>query len=169
MRVPVIRHGDPTTTGGKVVAFDGTIHDNSKVIARHGNQATCGDCKGLWNIVGMSEGGRVVAIQGDSVLCPCGNNRVIAGPDVGCFLDIETTAPSTTESSATRFHSGIVPYDEQFTLHDAIGRILRDTYYTLRLPSGSLVRGVTDQMGRTERHATEGAQRVRVYLGHREA
>lgn len=173
MRIPVVRHGDPTTTGGKVVAFDGTIRDNSKVIARHGNQATCGNCKGLWNIVGtgegMSEGGRVAVIQGNKVLCPCGKNRVIAGPDVGCFLHIETKAANTAAGSAARAFSETGQYDEQFTLHDAIGRTLRDTYYTLRLPSGSVVHGVTDHMGRTGRHATEGAQRLRVYLGHREA
>ncbi|MBB5511303.1 hypothetical protein HDG35_007605, partial [Paraburkholderia sp. JPY681] len=48
------------------------------------------------------------------------------------------------------------------------GRIMRDTYYTVRLPSGSLVHGITDGLGRTERYKTNGAQSIYVYLGHRE-
>ncbi|SDQ93880.1 hypothetical protein SAMN05445850_2191 [Paraburkholderia tuberum] len=59
-------------------------------------------------------------------------------------------------------------HDEQFTLHDANGRPLASTYYTVRLLSGALHRGTTDSQGRTERYETEGAQSMHIYLGHRE-
>jgi hypothetical protein len=59
-------------------------------------------------------------------------------------------------------------YDERFTLRDRGGRVLCDTYYTVRLPSGKLIHGVTDSLGRTERYATDEAQRLTLYLGHRE-
>lgn len=175
MRLPVVRHGDPTTTGGKVVAFDGTIHDNGKVIARNGNQATCGNCKGLWNIVGtgegMSEGGRVVVIQGDCILCPCRKNHVIAGADVGCFVHkpVENgrTMPSAIADGAEGSSSG-QQYDEQFRLYDGAGNPLTNTYYTIRDSASALIHGVTDSMGLTDRHVSNGAKRVAVYLGHRE-
>jgi uncharacterized protein (DUF2345 family) len=59
-------------------------------------------------------------------------------------------------------------YDEQFTLVDAKGTPLADTYYTVRHPSGTLTHGTTDSLGRTQRYETDGAQRIAVYVGHRE-
>ncbi|NUX52813.1 hypothetical protein [Paraburkholderia youngii] len=60
-------------------------------------------------------------------------------------------------------------FDEQFTLRDPNGRALSDTLYTVRFPSGELKHGVTDHAGRTQRHKTDGAQAVRIYLGHRQS
>lgn len=106
MRVPIVRHGDETTTRGKVVALTATIHDDGRKIALHGDQATCGNCKGLWNIVGTGKGvgekGRVAVINGNHVLCPCGKNRVIAGADAGMFIHIDTGTglPSTNTAGA---------------------------------------------------------------------
>lgn len=104
MRVPIVRHGDPTTTGGNVVAYSSTMHDDGKKIALYGDQATCGTCKGLWSVVGTGEGvseqGRVVVIDGDHVLCLCGKNRVIAGHDASCFLHVEHGGSDTATASA---------------------------------------------------------------------
>ncbi|MGF6380654.1 hypothetical protein [Paraburkholderia atlantica] len=69
---------------------------------------------------------------------------------------------ATALTSKDRIH------DEQYTLKDGDGRVMRDTYYTVRLPSGSLVHGVTDGLGRTKRYKTNGVQSVYVYLGHKE-
>ncbi|MBC8740028.1 hypothetical protein F6X40_25335 [Paraburkholderia sp. UCT31] len=59
-------------------------------------------------------------------------------------------------------------HDEQYTLKDSDGHVMPDTYYTVRLPSGSLVHGVTDGLERTKRYETNGAQSIHIYLGHRE-
>ncbi|MGF6964376.1 hypothetical protein OKW43_001381 [Paraburkholderia sp. WC7.3g] len=59
-------------------------------------------------------------------------------------------------------------FDEEFTLRDANGSPLADTYYTIEW-RGFLTRGVTDSIGRTQRHKTDGAQAVRIYFGHRES
>ncbi|ADG19488.1 hypothetical protein BC1002_5563 [Paraburkholderia atlantica] len=77
-----------------------------------------------------------------------------------CNCRRRKAAPALTSSDWT--------HDEQYTLKDGDGRIMRDTYYTVRLPSGSLVHGVTDGLGRTKRYKTNGAQSIYVYLGHRE-
>ncbi|WP_322045666.1 PAAR domain-containing protein [Paraburkholderia sp. J67] len=176
MRIPVVRFGDPTTTGGKVFALKAKIHDDGKKIALHGEKATCGNCPGTWPIVGtakhMCNGGVPVVLQGDRVLCPCGKNRVIAGEDVSCFyhrredeahtitFDI---APYSSEHSA----SDADQFDEQFVLHGGDGRALIDTYYTLCLSDGSLIHGSTDASGHTARHPTRDARTIAVYLGHR--
>jgi uncharacterized Zn-binding protein involved in type VI secretion len=167
----IVCHGDPTTTRGKVVAFSATIHDNGRTVALLGDQATCGNCKGLWKIYGTGEGveenGRVAAINGDRVLCPCGKNRAIASPDAGMFVYIDTGARNIVASNTTA-STGAFFHDEQFALRDANGRILANTFYTIRFPSGALVHGVTDESGYTGRYTTDGAQRLAVYPGHRE-
>ncbi|MGF6855218.1 hypothetical protein [Paraburkholderia sp. CI3] len=60
-------------------------------------------------------------------------------------------------------------FDQRFTLTDTGGKVLPDTYYTARLPSGALVHGITDLQGRTKRYQTEGARSIRLFIGHREA
>lgn len=76
------KHGDPTTTGGFVIATLSTMFDNDVRLAIAGDQATCGNCKGGWPISAtgthMTENGRNVVIDRDWVLCPCKKNRVIA-------------------------------------------------------------------------------------------
>lgn len=172
MRIPLVCHGDDTTTRGKVIAFSATFHDDGRKIALFGDQATCGNCKGLWNIVGTGEGiseaGRLAVINGDRVLCPCGKNRVMASPTAGMFVHLDRDAGNTGARQTQGSTDELLDHDERFTLRDARGRALANTFYTVRLPTGELVHGVTDEGGNTARHATSGACRIAVYLGHRE-
>lgn len=102
MRKAAVRHGDPTTTRGFVMAYSSTIHDDGKKVALSGDEATCGNCKGAYRIFGtgkgMGEKGRVVVLDGDRVLCPCGKNRVIVGSNPGIW--ITTSDGSAGASSA---------------------------------------------------------------------
>ncbi|SMG21007.1 hypothetical protein [Paraburkholderia susongensis] len=59
-------------------------------------------------------------------------------------------------------------YDQRFTLTDAAGKVLADTYYTIRKPGGKPIHGTTDSEGRTAKHVTDGAQSIRIYLGHKQ-
>ncbi|SAL67967.1 hypothetical protein AWB69_07910 [Caballeronia udeis] len=97
MRRAAVRHGDPTTTRGFVMAYSSTFHDDGRKIALSGDEATCGNCKGAFKIYGtgkgISEKGRDAVLDGDPVLCPCGKNRVIVGDNPGIFL-------TTNEESA---------------------------------------------------------------------
>lgn len=58
------------------------------------------------------------------------------------------------------------PYDEQFLLKDEEGVVLAVMPYTVKLPSGEWIRGVTDDEGRTGRYRTEDAQYIEICLGH---
>ncbi|TDN63434.1 putative Zn-binding protein involved in type VI secretion [Paraburkholderia sp. BL10I2N1] len=130
MHIAIVRHGDETTTRGKVVALTATIHDDGRKIALHGDQATCGNCKGLWNVVatgeGVGVGSRAAVINGDHVLCPCGKNRVIAGADAGMFMHIDTGAHNASAGQAAQAtqQQAAQQYDEQFTLLDEARRPL---------------------------------------------
>ena len=81
-------HGDPTTTGGKVIATASTMFDGDRRIALDGEMATCGNCPGEHPIQGtgtdMDEDGRASVLDNDPVRCPCGENHVRAGSDAGC-------------------------------------------------------------------------------------
>lgn len=103
MRRAAVRHGDPTTTRGFVIAYSSTFHDNGKKIALSGDEATCGNCKGAFKIFGtgkgISEKGRDAVLDGDPVLCPCGKNKVIVGDSPGIFLT--TDEGSAVAKSAT--------------------------------------------------------------------
>lgn len=83
------------------------------------------------------------------------------------YIDDSGHAPVPTYA-ATSQETPRRAYDEQFTLCDAAGKPMSETFYTVCLSSGEMVHGVTDSSGRTERHATSGAQGIRLYLGHRE-
>ena len=119
---------------------------------------------------GTGPNGQPWALSGDISICGCSPPPVFyAERNMAMVFSAEESmgfikqrANTTTSGTAQR------NYDEQFTLHDANGRVLRDTYYTVRLPSGELQHGVTDSLGRTARYQTDGARTLALYLGHRE-
>ncbi|MFC0693445.1 PAAR domain-containing protein [Paraburkholderia humisilvae] len=153
----MVRHGDPTTTGGFVIALTSTLYDGVKQLALNGDEATCGNCKGRFKIfgtgTGMSEGTRLVVIDGDLVLCPCNRNRVIVGKDPGIFLDVDAAAATCNPNTAATTSS--IPgqiHDEQFTLRDRRTNLpLANVRYRIRSVSGEVAKGRTDAIGRTAR------------------
>lgn len=105
MRKAAIRHGDPTTTRGVVLAYSSRIYDDGKNVALSGDEATCGNCKGTFKILGtgkgMSEKGRAVVVDGDAVLCPCRANRVLAGRNPGIFLKTSNNEGEAANAAAS--------------------------------------------------------------------
>lgn len=177
-RIAVV--GDQLDTGGQIEPYAGPLfmwHGHQVVLI--GGSAYCEVCKSI-GVVAKSGGPRRLefmgetAADGDIVLCKCSRPPRIVAKLAGesyCDDEAEAYAARAAHSAIANACAGAnttTPYDEQFTLHDADGSILADTYYTIRFPNGALVHGITDGAGRTERTPTDGAQRVAVYLGHRE-
>lgn len=177
--------GDPLTSGegSRVYAKEnvGTIADDTgrpRCMAFIGDSAYCPKCKSTGFITGgaglgdrgrmvdLVNGGRLQAVGGDIVLCKCTDRpRIIAVYGRNWMIHDwgEEKAASVAKAPAQN-----LAYDQQFTLSDAAGKALVNTWYTVRMPSGELLHGVTDSQGRTERHETDGAQSVRIYLGHKQ-
>ncbi|WP_183725786.1 MULTISPECIES: PAAR domain-containing protein [Paraburkholderia] len=88
MTKALVCNGDPTTTGGHVVATASSMYDGDRRIALDQEMATCGKCPGEHPIRGsgtdMQENGRACVLDGDLVLCPCETNHVSASGDAGC-------------------------------------------------------------------------------------
>ena len=169
MRIPVVRAGDFTTTGGTVLVVKAHISDKGKKIALHGEHATCGNCEGSWPIDGtgeeMNDHGIPVACEGDRVLCPCGNNRVVAGADAGCFIHKQRDGASVGKTnSLLRQPVDGRRFDEQFALLDTSGRPLPGVRYRIVTGDGREVAGITDSDGKTQRVSTQTASPLTLQL-----
>ncbi|MGN7982543.1 PAAR domain-containing protein [Burkholderia sp. 22313] len=173
MRKAAVRDGDPTTTRGSVIAHASTIYDGGKKVALDGERATCGTCKGAFKIVatgkGISEKGRNVVVDGDIVMCPCGDNRAIVGSNPGIFLQSSrrpsNIADTTASMEASLSFVGTESFDERFVLYDPTGVVLSHTPYALQFENGRIVYGTTDHFGRT--HQIESGQqpeRIKLYV-----
>ncbi|SDG64929.1 PAAR domain-containing protein [Paraburkholderia phenazinium] len=170
MRKAAVRHGDPTTTRGFFMAYSSAIHDDGKKVALSGDEATCGNCKGVFKIFGtgqgMSEKGRVVVVDGDQVLCPCKKNRVIVGSNPGIFLN--TRNEGAGASSAGASYSTVASDSRHW-----IKFVLRDParFEGLRCAAhfadGSIEYGVFDYNNtvRFDRISASACSRVEVLLG----
>lgn len=172
-----VRNGDPTTTGGVVIAVTSTMFNHGKQVALDGDKATCGNCEGAFPIVGgahrMIHHGRCVALEGDAILCPCGKNRLIAGSDSTIFYggdsDRDTAKPFAARSAyaPTRLAPGSRIHDDQFVIRDVrTKQLLSNVRYWIKDRSGNvLASGVSDRHGCTARVQTEGAQTLKLVIG----
>ncbi|MGT2475568.1 PAAR domain-containing protein [Paraburkholderia terrae] len=173
MRKAAVRHGDPTTTRGFVMAYSSTIHDDGKKVALSGDEATCGNCKGMYKIFGtgkgMSEKGRDVVVEGDLVLCPCQKNRVMVGSNPGVFLTItENSVPASNAASAAQSGAAsgtsVATYDEQ--VRAAAPRVELDGYpYFIETADGRTHAGRIDASGYLPRMYTDSSDDYMVYWG----
>ena len=187
MRKAAVRHGDPTTTGGTVMAFQATIFDDGKRIALTGEEATCGRCDGVFKIAGtgqgMSDNGRPVVVDGDLVLCPCGKNRVIVGANPGIFLEINSSASTPASESSWSIPTYIPPHsqkpmmasslketDRKSTLQDHPELICPNmtnkqfAELIMRL-SAELVRRTQNRLGELQRWNTQDQRNVVTWFG----
>ncbi len=170
MRKPAVRHGDPTTTGGFVIAYSSTIHDDGRKIALSGDEATCGNCKGSFKIFGtgegMSENVRDVVLDGDLVLCPCGKNRVIVGNNPGVFVHVRDGSGTRSAGTAIKSRSNVPAtgtFDEQVR---ATASVALDGYpYFIEFADGRTFGGRVDRGGKLTRIVTEEADEYTVHWG----
>jgi hypothetical protein len=160
-----------------IEGMDGVLRDMAMI----GDDAYCSACSSFGKVIGGSgvsdsqridfqEYGRLQAVGGDMVACKCSRSpRIVA--TYGCnwqIVDSSRDSHIAVEHAIVSSSLKSRSFDEQFTLLDSNGHVLSDVFYTVRLATGVLIHGVSDSGGRTERYQTDGAQRIDVYLGHRE-
>ncbi|WP_321873826.1 PAAR domain-containing protein [Burkholderia ubonensis] len=170
-----IRNGDATTTGGIVIAGTASIFVNNKHIALDGDKATCGNCEGMFPIAGSAVSvvgsGRAVAVEGDAVLCPCGQNLLVASNDCTFFIGGggHGSAPPFTGHSAfapTRYAPTSDIHNDQFVIRDVrTKQPLSNVRYWIKDRSGNvLASGVSNRRGCTVRVRTERAQTLKLVI-----
>lgn len=178
----LLKKGDRSTAGGTVIEGIESCTHHGTPLTFVGAKVYCPACK-TTGFVGAKGPrwpdqmmGTEQALEGDICICKCDppptmiasqrdSFHQLTSDDVAAMGYDASTISTTTASRATQIHS---IYDEQFTLKDCGGCVLPETYYTIQLPNGELLHGITDSAGRTERHKTNGAQLILLYLGHQQ-
>jgi len=162
--------GARTTTGGYVVSGSSTQYDeHGNTMARDGDQATCGNCKGLFQIRGSAnawlDGGKAMVKDWDWVLCPCRQNRVRASLSTTFYYSTggggQTTSQTAKQSVVES--TPLAVYDEQYTLRDHTGRGLANVQYRIVTDTGQEFTGTTNAAGQTQRIATGAAASLKIY------
>lgn len=161
MRKAAVRDGDKTTSGGVVIASLSGIYDGRKKVALDGEKATCGNCKGAYQMLGTGKPilnkGRHVVLDGDPVMCPCGKNRVIVGINPRVWIASSRTIGGGVASVA------IGTYDEQVR---ATGRGASEEYpYFIETADGRAVSGRLANGGHLPRVHSDAANNYTVYWG----
>lgn len=148
----LVAGGDRTTTGGYVLEGRGTTYnEKGKPYARKEDLATCGNCKGAFRIYGTAsewiDGGLPLVKDRDRVLCPCGNNFVLAA---GTSTSFYSKGSSVGRTTITPRPTSRVMYDQHFMLtNERTGKPLVDVPYRITTEDGGALEGRTDSQGRT--------------------
>jgi hypothetical protein len=106
--------------------------------------------------------------DGDLVLCPCGQNRVIAGPDANCWAESGNCPPvaaSALSVDSDEFKSllGYV-YDEQVLARTP--RVSPEGYpYLIKTADGQTFAGRLDSGGLLPRITTDAASTYIIHWG----
>jgi uncharacterized Zn-binding protein involved in type VI secretion len=178
----IIRMGDPTSHGGKVL--EGSLMDicHGKPIAYVGHKTSCPKCKGTYAIV---EGaltttfyGKGVALAGMKTACGAtliatqftdvveyGHGTAGAAPtraSVAAASDAAVAAHSHAESANVAARPDVGKFDLFFLVKNGKGKVLADMPYKITLEDGSVVHGITDHAGHTQKVFADTPQKATI-------
>ncbi len=152
-----------TDHGGTVMATQQQAIANGMAFLRAGDGFVCPKCK-VWSTLVMNNQniimfGKPVAFVGDKFTCGATlmpNQSLVGGQESASTFSNSSSQSQTTNSK----------YNQQFIIKDRYGHPLKNSPYTIKLPSGELIHSSTDSAGKTARHATNGVQKIEVHQGH---
>ncbi|MDO8988593.1 MAG: type VI secretion system tip protein VgrG [Sideroxyarcus sp.] len=104
----------------------------------------------------LSIRGATVAIEGSSVAIAGQMAEMMGGAGSGAKAASKAAAKSNS----------IQQHDEQVKIADEEGNVLSNLPFTVKLQSGELIRGYTDDDGKTDRYFADEEQIVEIYIGH---
>lgn len=153
----VIRLGDSTTHGGKVLSASPNAFYEKIPIARVGDLVSCPKCQGTHTIVSGAphafDHGKPIARNGDLVSC-------------GAQLIARSAAINAQEQAIFAGpHNKQGPYDEQVRVFDRERNPVRYIPYFILDGEGNTYKGMTDENGCCDRVYTSSAQKLTIYLG----
>ncbi|MEW6759588.1 MAG: PAAR domain-containing protein [Pseudomonadota bacterium] len=183
----IIRMGDSTSHGGKVIEGSPSDICMGKPIAYMGHKVQCPQCKGIFPIV---EGaptttfyGKGVALAGMRTACGAvliasqftdivesGGGGNSAHPATKQATPADTLAMPTATADfvggSAAEQSTQYLFDDKFILQDAeTGLPLTQTEYAIRRESGQIEHGVSDTQGRTHLlSATAQAEQIEIFV-----
>lgn len=159
---------DHTSTGGRILGGSSDFYaEDGRSFALDGDKATCGNCKGLWPILGSArnwmDNGRSMVKDLDPVHCPCGKNLVFASGSSP--FDYETGGSSEmAAASASPLRVAATPHDQHFEILNSDGFPVQGLRYRLNVEGKDVIDGVTDAHGKTARVDAQSAQKVKLSI-----
>ena len=178
----IIRQGDPTSHGGKVI--EGSLFDicMGKPIAFVGHKVTCPKCKGIFPIAEGAPNttfyGKGVALAGMKTACGAtliatqftdtveySRGSVPAASDATA-ADQQDASMQIPQYAAATAGTANQQFNEKFMLiDDETGDPLPNTEYAIRRASGEIEHGTTDVNGCTHLlAATASAEQIDIYV-----
>ena len=119
----LVKQGDRTTSGGKVISATSGLSDEAIRLVLDGDKALCPKCGDSFPIVGtaiyFTSGGRRHVASGDKVLCHCPNNLVIGSS----MYWVERTV-SRTRALHTSLLSTQEPVQDTQTANDQVAPVV---------------------------------------------
>ncbi|BBQ01625.1 hypothetical protein BSFA1_67530 (plasmid) [Burkholderia sp. SFA1] len=182
-RIAVV--GDKLSNDGEVCHYTGmmfTIGSAGRQVALIDAAAYCPVCKTTGYIAKdggprrMTLGSSEIALDQDLMVCGCPEHpRVVATlageawyDDLAETLGTVSLRETMSRSAATAASLGC-EFDETYVLRDrATGKLLENVAYRLVSTRGTVVEGVTDRSGKTQRIKTSAAERITVRIGEAE-
>jgi uncharacterized Zn-binding protein involved in type VI secretion len=179
----IIRQGDPTSHGGRVI--EGSLFDicMGKPIAFVGHKVTCPKCKGIFPIAEGAPNttfyGKGVALAGMKTACGAtliatqftdtveySRGSVPAASDTKAADQAQGASTQTPRGAAAITGTGNQLFNEKFMLiDDETGDPLPHTEYAIRRASGEIEHGTTDVNGCTHLlAATASAEQIDIYV-----
>lgn len=159
----VICKGDPTSHGGEVLEGNPRATANGHPIALKGHMTRCPQCQGDFPIVdGLgfhSFAGIGTAVEG--MKTACGAVLIAKAAKGFMMIDDRSEAEASAVASAAQ---AVGPNAGSFRAVDRnTGKPVPDMSYRIELPDGSVLRGVTDADGYTERVTGHDPATVRLH------
>lgn len=157
----VIRLGDPTSHGGKVVSASSTTTMFGKQVALVGDAVTCPqqghtNCTIVEGDPTWTVGGKGVALEGHKV--SCGATLISTLGQVGRSYEgsgsASTGAALGSSALATAAAAAALMFNDKFRLVDQDGKPYANTKYSIHV-NGAVMDGVTDEDGHTDLLASE--------------
>jgi len=180
----IIRLGDSTSHGGKVI--EGSPFDicMGKPIAYMGHKVQCPQCKGVFPIVEgaltTSFYGKGVALAGMKTACGAiliasqftdiveygGGNSASTSAAKSTSTAAVSSASATGSQDVDEASTASQRFDDMFILQDAeTGKPIANAEYAIRRASGEIEHGVSDAEGRTHLlSATANAEQIDVFV-----
>jgi uncharacterized Zn-binding protein involved in type VI secretion len=184
----IIRLGDPTSHGGKVIEGSPVDICHGKPIAYLGHQTYCPQCKGTFPIIdgaptttfygkgvalaGMKTacGAVLIATQITDIVATGGGG---AGAASVASTRLQASNPAPTSASATTVSeltanaarvSAADEFDQYFHVLDISGAPMADWPYRIEMANGVLVHGRTDSEGKTKKVAAKATMHAILHV-----
>jgi uncharacterized Zn-binding protein involved in type VI secretion len=160
----VICKDDPTSHGGVVLEGNARATADGRQIAQKGHMTHCPKCKGDFPIVeGLgfhTFAGTGTAVEGMKTAC----GAILVATTTKGFMMIDDRSDAKAPVAAAPAAQVVLPNSASFRAVDRnTGKPVPDMPYRIELPDGSVLRGVTNAAGYTERVTGHDPATVRLY------